>query len=379
LVDGWLKQQIPTSNRWFDEANFVETEELGALLRGLKETTVPWLMKTKELNHQTTLGTSTGSFLDTIGQGFGISRNLNETDDDYAIRIQQELLIDRVTLPAILAGLLRLVPHATIFEPWTELCKPSEDLLLSDNCHLGSPDYWNAAVFDVTIYPTSGAIDITSFLEFMKAYGVKAWYTVHMPDQFIDYNDDPLVPVDDYDLLPNGNQDPRTSKRDQLVVTANLELETNDVPDFVEGWMPSCLGGEGSGYLTPSGFEVIPFHIDIVSDLNLDVRKPVFCGDILRVASLDRNAPTFAQAELAGFVLNGQLTLSDLSKNIIIEPDIVASEAAGQEIYDIIRPDYFVGTLHSEAQGPVWVTQAIGLGDPEVLGGGAVLGTPMNF
>lgn len=381
LTEGWLQSFIPVTSAFFAKENLVPTEELGAILKSLVDTSSDWLLKTKELKYQVSLQTATTTFLDTIGNGFGIPRLTGEIDDDYAIRIQQEILIERVTTPAILNGLLRIIPGATIFEPWRQLCKPSETFTPSEDCHLGSPDYWNAAVFDAFLYPTSGDIPgISNFLETMKAYGVKAWYTVNIPAQFIDYNNDPLIAEDSYDLLANGLQDPRTSKRDQLVVVTNTELETNDIPDFVEGWVPSGLGGDASNELTPSGFEIVYVVIDIVSDLNLDVRTPMRCGDVIRVAALSTTIPTFNDYLLAGFDLgSGPLILSDLSKNVIIEPDIVASEAAGMEIYDIINPDFYVNTKYTEVQGQARITQSIGLGDPEVLGGGEVLGTPMNF
>jgi len=374
LTTSKVLNSVPTGFRWFHEDSLAPTKELGQLLHGMADVLSPLVHTSEELKYAAALRSATGVLLDLLGQGYGILRNPLEIDDDYAIRIQQELLIERVTGPAILAGLTALMPGAVLFEPWRFLPKPSENWIPSDDQPLESADYWRTAVFDLFLYPDRGDVPgIESFIQFMKAYGVKHWFTVVQPDAHIDTNDDPLIPDATYLLLPNGLQDPRTPRKANNVVVSNTILQTDDVAGPWEGWLPSAYGGEPSGDLTPSGFEETYFVLDLIQDFYTEMGKNLLAGDPIPTVGFDRQSANYAAALLAGFSFP-DIPVDDLSKNVVISVDIFASEAIGSNVYNIIREPFTPDTTLSDIQAKCVIRQMTSLGDPDTLGSGTFLG-----
>lgn len=270
FVESKLKEMLPVGYQWFDPRMFRTDKELGQFLEGLVSVLADMAVQAKTLKYATTLDSAFGVLLDQLGGGYGITRQVAESDDDYAIRIQQELLIKRITRPAIEEGLLQFAEFVELYEPWRDLPIPSVNWVLSGAQPLGSPDYYNAAVFDAFLWPVSGAIPgLDEFFEVMKAFGVKPWVTVNLPDQAIDFNDDPMLPQVVVPTLSNGQPDPRFVSRPNVIIGSTLELETDVVPGRVpSGFMLSRSGSILSGTVCPSGrTEGLLFTLDIVNEL----------------------------------------------------------------------------------------------------------------
>jgi hypothetical protein len=365
---------VPTGYRWFDKTAFDSEEALGQYIRGLAEVTAPTTQTTEELKYISTLTSSTGLMLDFLGASYGIPRIALELDDDYAIRIQQELLIERVTEPAIVSGAQAMAPGVEAFEPWRFLPKPSENWMPSGDTPLMSSDYWTAAVFDLIFWATRGDVPgVQNFLDTMKAYGVKAWYTIRHPDAYIDTNDDPLIPDAVINYLPNGNPDPRTPHKANNVVVANILLQTDDVAGYVGGFLPSCLEGLPSEDCMPSGYELIWFNIEGIVDMNAQMCRNLLAGDPIPTVGYDRQSPNYYTDLGNGFVFSS-IPTADLSKNVIITTDIFTSETAGYNVYTIVKEDFTPATTCTDIQAKCVVRQMTSLGDPGTLGSGLFIG-----
>lgn len=374
-----LQQMMPTGFRWFGEESLKE-QELNQLLVGWSKVLAPWEREIETLKHNLTLVNGTFGFLDVLGEGYGIPRQLLEPDDTYASRIQQELLVERVTRPAILAGLLLMVPYAELYEPWRDLAYLSENLVLSGSRPFADADYHNAATFDAILWATRGDVPgIADFIERMKAYGVKGWYTIRFPDQFLDFNDDPLIAPQAVDFLGNGLQDPRTVTRPSYVVTADTELITEDISGNAPGFMLSSPTGTLSGSMTLSQQEDLLYELWLIMENMAPGMRNFWGGDIIRPVALDRFSPDFATIEGNGFLIGDGFSLSNLQKNAIIETDLVASEVAGTGVVVVNRTEFMGTTQYTNFQAPADIRQVIALGDPdEELGGDAVLGEGVN-
>lgn len=358
-----MKHMLPTGFQWFTEETLEPEYAVGQFIEALSKVAGPMLQQTASARHATSLVTATGPQLDALGKSYGILRVSGETDDDYALRIQQTLLIERITGPAILAALQQIVPYAELFEPWRSLPIPSDNWVLSGDTHLGSPDFWNAAVFEARLYVQSGSISgLDNFFQVMKAYGVKYWLAVFLPDQFIDYNNDPLSPlvaVPTLPAFPTGQlQDPRSVSRPNSVIGSTLELVTDIIPSVGEN---AILSGEAtipSWSFLPSGpwEDEIYFTLDMITDYFASSTTALYAMDVLPIAMLDPASPNYATIVANNYEVPFY-DPQDLYDNLVIDEDVDLSGAAGRSLLTVARSEFDGTAVSSDLQGPCLIEQ----------------------
>ena len=138
---------------------------------------------------QMALETATDDWLDFWGNFLGIYRMYDEEDNEYRLRIIEEIIAPKSTIPALKKATARFLKNnhkinvgedsITIFEPWTELLKFDDRGVLDGNGRMISYDYWNYAVIDISI-PDSSLItpQLIDYLNKVKAGGVKIFFSI---------------------------------------------------------------------------------------------------------------------------------------------------------------------------------------------------------
>lgn len=135
------------------------------------------------------LETASGYWLDVWGKTFGVYRVANEKDDHYRIRIIEEVIAPKNTIPALKRATSRYLDtyknqyvdptDIRIFEPWTELIILDTRGQIDDNGRLVSHDYWNHGVIDISLPDTSLITkDLIDYLNEIKAAGVKITFSI---------------------------------------------------------------------------------------------------------------------------------------------------------------------------------------------------------
>ena len=112
-----------------------------------------------------------------------------EEDDSYRVRIIEEIISAKNTIPALKKATARYIKHyeheevemdsIDIFEPWTQLLKFDTRGVLDGSGRMISYDYWNYAVIDISM-PESSLITegLIKYLNKVKAGGVKIVFTI---------------------------------------------------------------------------------------------------------------------------------------------------------------------------------------------------------
>lgn len=136
------------------------------------------------------LETATDDWLDFWGNTYDVLRWNGESDDDYRIRIIEEITASKNTIESIKQATARHLKRKNrnstieakdvrVFEPWTELFKLDVRGYLDGRGRLISYEYWNYSVIDVSL-PDSSLItpDLIRYLNKIKAGGVKITFTI---------------------------------------------------------------------------------------------------------------------------------------------------------------------------------------------------------
>lgn len=136
------------------------------------------------------LETATDDWLDFWGNTYNVLRWNGESDDDYRIRIIEEITAPKNTIESIKQATARHLKRKNrnstieakdvrVFEPWTELFKLDVRGYLDGRGRLISYEYWNYSVIDVSL-PDSSLItpDLIRYLNKIKAGGVKIAFTI---------------------------------------------------------------------------------------------------------------------------------------------------------------------------------------------------------
>lgn len=135
------------------------------------------------------LDTARGTWLDLWGDTFGVYRVDKETDDKYRIRIIQEIISPKNTIPSLKEATSRFLEtykhqhiHPTdikVYEPWTGLLILDERGTLDGKGRIVSNDYWRHAVIDIALPDTSLITpDLIEYLNTIKAGGVKIVFSI---------------------------------------------------------------------------------------------------------------------------------------------------------------------------------------------------------
>nr|DAN11133.1 MAG TPA: Baseplate wedge protein [Herelleviridae sp.] len=142
-----------------DEMNMIETDALESKL-------------------QSSLKTSTGKYLDTFGDWFGVYRKDNEDDDKYRERIIRELLLKRGTNNAIIDAIRYHLDdkdlYVDVYEPFKNIFYTNKSLLNGEDHLMGY--YYRFAVINVTIgdyFP----LEIIDVINEFKPAGVQLFVT----------------------------------------------------------------------------------------------------------------------------------------------------------------------------------------------------------
>lgn len=136
------------------------------------------------------LETATDDWLDFWGNTYNVLRWNDENDDDYRIRIIEEITAPKNTIESIKQATARHLKRKNrkstleakdvrVFEPWTQLFKLDVRGRLDGIERLISYEYWNYSVIDVSL-PDSSLItpDLIKYLNKIKAGGVKIAFTI---------------------------------------------------------------------------------------------------------------------------------------------------------------------------------------------------------
>lgn len=121
--------------------------------------------------------TSTGRWLDTWGEWFGVPRNSGEEDQQYSKRIIETTVRPKNTKPAIENAIDSTLgcEGTTVFEPHTQVAKFNISTFSGKDRYLDGK-YWRPAVIDVEI-PCEITDEIRELVNSIKAAGVSVYYT----------------------------------------------------------------------------------------------------------------------------------------------------------------------------------------------------------
>ena len=253
---------------------------------------------------------------------------------------------------------------AEVFEPWRKLPTPSSGFLPSGTTPLPAPgktptgqithlEYmWNAAVFEARIRNVvTYTPGLDELLQKMKAYGVNYWLAFYIPDQAIDYNDDPLatlvevpkVPAWPGVLLP----DPwKLPQRPNSVIGSTLDLFTDIIPQPAETSIPSRGNTIPSHSFRPSGrwCDDVLYTLDMMTEYFSPTTTAMYAMDMLPIAILSPDAPNRAiilddimdsnPLQPRGYAVT-TYDQGDLLTNRVIAEDVDASQAASKTLLSL--------------------------------------------
>ncbi len=146
------------------------------------------------LKLESSLKTSSGSYLDKWGNWFGVLRKEGESDEDYRARIIGKLLLLKNSVPAIVDAIKDYLqdPDAdiTIYEPWKNIFYTTTSELSGVDRLMG--DYYRFGVIDVRYHsentPLEGDISagVAKVVNEYKSAGITAVYVLGKAMAFAD-------------------------------------------------------------------------------------------------------------------------------------------------------------------------------------------------
>ena len=169
-----LERFLPAIYRKTTDGSDEHNAFLGAI-KGMISTTESDLVENVK---QIYLSKATGSFLDLYGKWVGISRSIDESDDDYRSRIEEYILTERATISGIIAGIRRELHDPdlpiSIYEPWRNIFILNKSLLNGPDRIMGN--FYRYAVIQVTVGKYVDKDTLNTIMMKYKAYGIYVFY-----------------------------------------------------------------------------------------------------------------------------------------------------------------------------------------------------------
>ena len=169
-----LERFLPAIYRKTTDGSDEHNAFLGAI-KGMISTTESDLVENVK---QIYLAKATGSFLDLYGKWVGISRSIDESDDDYRSRIEEYILTERATISGIIAGIRRELHDPdlpiSIYEPWRNIFILNKSLLNGPDRIMGN--FYRYAVIQVTVGKYVDKDTLNTIMLKYKAYGIYVFY-----------------------------------------------------------------------------------------------------------------------------------------------------------------------------------------------------------
>lgn len=139
-----LIDYIPDS--WYSE----DAQNIRTVLDGCQKIYDIILEEIHKFNDGLNVNTAHGAYLEMNGQDYGIIKNIGEDDESYRLRIQNEMLKQRLTINSIKTELSNIFSSQqnTIYEPWTNLFNVGESTLSGPD-RIPDYRYWDYHVIDV--------------------------------------------------------------------------------------------------------------------------------------------------------------------------------------------------------------------------------------
>lgn len=184
-----------------ESSNEIHSAMIGAIIKILSITEEDTELLILEL----CITTSTGMWLNEWGSWFNITRNLNETDDQFRARVLKSIQNPKLTIPALKSNVSSYLSkkynvditddYITIFEPFSKIKSFSNKGEFSRDFRYPDGTYWRGNVIDIYI-PKDADDSLRSLVDSIKAAGIKLYYTQTQNDGII---------VDDANSLANND------------------------------------------------------------------------------------------------------------------------------------------------------------------------------
>lgn len=170
----FLKHLMPTWKTSTDDKTKTNTAILSVLDTELNDSENDAV----STNVLMSLDTSTGEWLDTYGNLFGVLRQDNETDDSYRSRIKGYITLSRGTIPAIKSAIQNFLND---YSSYINIYEPFNNVFFLNSSHLNGADsflgeYYTTAVIDCQ-FTNTFPITIADTINKFKAAGVSVKMT----------------------------------------------------------------------------------------------------------------------------------------------------------------------------------------------------------
>ncbi|QKE56356.1 baseplate wedge protein [Bacillus phage YungSlug] len=143
---------------------------------------------TDQMKNELQIPTATDSWLDEWGSWFGVNRIKGEADEPYRARIL-DVLSDKVTIPAIIAGVKKVLGDNTIvkvYEPFVDV-RIFNRSTFSGKGKYQNKDYYRIGVIDIILNKPI-TIELIKYVNLIKAGGISVKFTyrpIPAPDQIV--------------------------------------------------------------------------------------------------------------------------------------------------------------------------------------------------
>lgn len=143
---------------------------------------------TDQMKNELLIPTATDTWLDEWGTWFGVTRISGEADEPYRARIL-DVLSDKVTIPAIIAGVKKVLGDNTIvkvYEPFVDV-RIFNRSTFSGKGKYQNKDYYRIGVIDIILNKPI-TTDLIKYVNLIKAGGIAVKFTYRptpAPDQVV--------------------------------------------------------------------------------------------------------------------------------------------------------------------------------------------------
>lgn len=145
-----------------------------ALLDALDQSLQQIRIASEELKKELSILTASNSWLDKWGEWFGLSRKPEEEDDDFRNRILDVLRQERLTIPAIIELIKKVLGDDTIiniYEPYKNIFRWNISSYSGEDKYQDN-EYYRTGVIDITINKPVTE-ELLSLLNLIRAAGTK--------------------------------------------------------------------------------------------------------------------------------------------------------------------------------------------------------------
>ena len=152
-------------------------EDHNAVITGITKALETVDKDTDQMKNELQIPTATDSWLDEWGSWFGINRISGEADEPYRARIL-DVLADKVTIPAIIAGVKKVLGDNTIvkvYEPFVDV-RIFNRSTFSGKGKYQNKDYYRIGVIDIILNKPI-TVELIKYVNLIKAGGISVKFT----------------------------------------------------------------------------------------------------------------------------------------------------------------------------------------------------------